>query len=238
MDVVNIIQQHKKLCTLISEKRIKQSLDLLTDMLNLSSSGELRDEFENIVLTYRNMLTYTIDGVRDPARNKIYLKLIQSILKLADRVKQDILSHNSGWHTYWIKQQAEKEMKLSGRTIVETVDDLMFKSELDEWLKLSNEFNTDPESEISRKHRHLIRNIFNHLWITDYYGEAEKSLLDIMLRSDKPDVRTESVKALRPLAGPEQVPALVDLLVRSSDETARKEIGSTIAAAAKRKNRK
>jgi len=185
MDVVKVIQQHKKLCIFVSERRIKQSLDLLTDMITSSSPGDLRDEYDNLVMTYRNMLTYTIEGIEDPERNKIYLKLIQSILRLADRVRQDILSHYSGWHTYWVKQQAEKEMKLSGKTIVETVDDLMFKSELDEWLKLSNEINSDPESEIAKKHRQLIKNIFNHLWLTDYYGEAENSLIDIILKSGK-----------------------------------------------------
>ncbi len=185
MDVAKTIQQHKKLGNLISEKRIKQSLDILSDMIAGTSSGDLRDEFDNLVMTYRNMLTYTIEGIKDPERNKIYLKLIQSILRLADRVRQDILSHYSGWHTYWVKQQAEKEMKLSGKTIVETVDDLMFKSELDEWLKLSNEINPNPESEISLKHKQLIKNIFNHLWLTDYYGEAENSLINIILKSGK-----------------------------------------------------
>lgn len=185
MDVSKVIQQHKRLCTLISEKKIKQSLDILDDMISGSSSGDMRDEYDNLEMTYRNMLTYTIEGIEDPERNKIYLKLIQSILVLSDRARQDILSHNSGWHTYWVKQQAEKEMKLSGKTIVETVDDLMFKNELDEWLKLSNEINPDPDSEISRKHKRLIKNIFNHLWLTDYYGEAENSLVNIILKSGK-----------------------------------------------------
>ncbi|MBK7132882.1 MAG: tetratricopeptide repeat protein [Bacteroidales bacterium] len=185
MNVTKVIQQHKKLCSLVSEKRIKQSLDILSDMITGSASGDLHDEYDNIVMTYRNMLTYTIEGINDPERNKIYLKLIQSILGLSDRVRQDILSRYSGWHTYWIKEQAEKEIKLSGKTIVETVDDLMFKSELDEWLKLSNEVNPNPESEISRKHRQLIKNIFNHLWLTDFYGEAENSLIKIILKSGK-----------------------------------------------------
>jgi tetratricopeptide (TPR) repeat protein len=185
MDVSIIIEQHKRLCTLISEKKIKQSLDILSDMISYSTSGDMRDDYDDIEMTYKNMLTYTIDGIKDPERNKVYLKLIQSILSLSDRVRQDILSHNSGWHTYWVKQQAEKEMKLSGRTIVETVDDLMFKSELDEWLKLTNEVLPDPDSEISRKHKRLIKNIFNHLWLTDYYGEAESSLINIILNSGK-----------------------------------------------------
>jgi tetratricopeptide (TPR) repeat protein len=183
MDVAKIIQQHKKLNRLVSEKRIKQSLDLMSDMLTNSSSGDFRDEYGNISMTYKNMLIYTIDGIEDPERNKIYLKLIQSILSLADRVKQDILSRNSGWHTYWVKQQAEKEMKLSGKTIVESADDLMFKSDLDEWLKISTETIQNPHSNPTATHHKLIRNIFNHLWLTDYYGEAEKSLVDIILKS-------------------------------------------------------
>jgi tetratricopeptide (TPR) repeat protein len=185
MDIKKTIQQHKQLCTFVSEKKIKQSLDILSDMIASAASGNLRDEYEDLVMTYRNMLSYTIEGINDPERNKVYLKLIQSILELSDKVRQDILSHNSGWNTYWVKQQAEKEQKLTGKTIVETVDDLMFKSELDEWLKLSNEINPDPESDMSKKHKQLIKNIFNHLWLTDYYGEAEESLINIILNSGK-----------------------------------------------------
>lgn len=177
--------QHKLLCKLISEKRIKQSLDILQDMISISSLGDLRDEYNNIVLTYRNMLSYTIEGINDPERSRVYLKLIQSILGLADRLRQDILSRYSGWHTYWVMQQTLKEQKLAGKTLVETVDDLMFKSELDEWLKLSSEINPDPESKISIKYKQLIRKIFNHLWLTDYYGEAESSLVRIIISSGK-----------------------------------------------------
>jgi tetratricopeptide (TPR) repeat protein len=185
MEIKKTIQQHKQICSFVEDRKIKQSLDILKDMMQASSSGHLRDEYDNLVLTYRNMLAYTIEGINDPERDKIYLKLIQSILELSDRVRQDILSYNSGWNTYWVKQQAEKEQRLTGKTLVESVDDLMFKSELDEWLRLSNEINPDPESEIAQKHRHLIRNIFNHLWLTDYYGEAEDSLLSIILGSGK-----------------------------------------------------
>lgn len=196
MDVARIIQQHRKLNKLVQERRLKESLDILSDMISASSTGELRDSYDNIVMTYRNLLTYTIDGIKDPERDKIYTKLIQGILELSDRSRQDILSRSSGWHTYWVRQQAEKELRLSGKTIIESVDDLMFKSDLDEWLNISSEIiqnpksagsaraeNTvhNPSSEASRNHRKLIRNIFNHLWLTDYYGEAEESLLNIIL---------------------------------------------------------
>jgi len=180
-----IILQHKLVCKLISEKKIKQSLDILEDMISVSSLGDLRDEYNNIVMTYRNMLSYTIEGINDPERHKVYLKLIQSILRLADRLRQDILSRYSGWHTYWVMQQTIKEQKLAGKSLVETVDDLMFKPELDEWLKLTGDINPDPESELAIKHKQLISKIFNHLWLTDYFGEAEDSLIRIILDSGK-----------------------------------------------------
>lgn len=185
METVKVIQQHKRISKLIAEKKVKQSLDILESMISESSGGLLRDEYDDIVLTYRNILRYTIEGVKDPERNKIYLKVMQTILTLSDRVRQDILSHYSGWNTYWVKQQMEKEHKLSGKSIVETVDDLMFKHELDEWLKITSEINPDPDSEISRKHKQLIKNIFNHLWLTDYFGEAEDSLISIIRSSGK-----------------------------------------------------
>ncbi|HZL76488.1 MAG TPA: tetratricopeptide repeat protein [Bacteroidales bacterium] len=184
-DINKTIQQHKHLCNLVSERKIKQSLDILSDMMTNASSGDFHDEYDDLVMTYRNMLTYTIEGINDPERSKVYLKLIQSILELSDKVRQDILSHYSGWNTYWVKQQAEKEQKLTGKTLVETVDDLIFKTELDELLNHNIEINADPESELAKKHKQLIRNIFNHLWLTDNYGEAEESLIDIILHSGK-----------------------------------------------------
>ncbi|HEX2920010.1 MAG TPA: tetratricopeptide repeat protein [Bacteroidales bacterium] len=183
MEISKVITQHKRISKLVSEKKLKQALDILEDMVKGAISGNFRDEYDDLVMTYKNMLTYTIDGVADPERHKIYIKLIQSILSLTDRAKQDILSRNSGWHTYWVKQQLEKEIRLSGKTIIDTVDDLNFKSELDEWLKISKEAIQNPHSDNSQRHNRLIRNIFNHLWLTDYYGEAENSLITIIKKS-------------------------------------------------------
>jgi tetratricopeptide (TPR) repeat protein len=180
-----VISQHKNIVSLISEKRIKQGLDLLNSMMERGSPGLFKDDLESLSMTYRNMLMYTIDGVNDPERDRVYHKLQQSILGLADRVKQDILSRYSGWHTYWVKQQAEREQLLSGKTITDSVDDLIFKEDLDEWLRVPGEVSNDHGSEQAIRHRQLIRSIFNHLWLTDYYGEAEFSLIDIIYGTGK-----------------------------------------------------
>jgi len=178
--MIRIIEQHREIVSLISKRRVKKSLEILHNMLEKSSQGMFNDEFDALTLTYKNMLKYTIEGINDPERDKIYNNLLKSILQLADKAKQDILSRHSGWHTYWVKQQTEKEQLLSGQTLIETVDDLLFKRELDELLRVTPEVNSDPESSEALVHKKLIRDIFNHLWITDFYGGVENSLTGIV----------------------------------------------------------
>ena len=58
MEIKKTLQQHKQVCTLVSEKKIKQSLDILADMISGASSGDLRDEYENVVMTYQGTCSH------------------------------------------------------------------------------------------------------------------------------------------------------------------------------------
>lgn len=185
MNTSAIILQHKRVCNLIVRRKVKQSLDILDDMLDNVSFGDLRDEFEDLKMTYRNIIKYTVDGIKDPERETVYIKLLQSILKLNDRIKQDILARHSGWYTYSVRKNQEKEEKLRGGNIIQSVDDLVFKAQLDDLLA-SADIGTLGHSEGDTNAREMLSGaIFNHLWLTDYYGDAEESLIDIICTSGK-----------------------------------------------------
>ncbi|HNX67535.1 MAG TPA: tetratricopeptide repeat protein [Bacteroidales bacterium] len=185
MNIATIIQQHKKICTLISQKKVKQSLDIIESMLVYASYGGFRDEFEDNKMTYLNILKYTMEGVDDPERKKIYNKFLQDILKLSDRIKQDILARYSGWYTYNVRKIEEKEESKRGKTIIQGIDDLAFKSELDRLLESSEISVSDDATGEAMSRRNLTNSIFNHLWLTDYYGDAEENLVDIIRHSEK-----------------------------------------------------
>ncbi len=185
MNVTVIIQQHKKICELVNQKKIKQSFDIIEGMLAYASSGALRDEFEDIKMTYRNILKYTIEGVVDPERKKIYNKCMQDLLRLADRLKQDILARYSGWYTYSVRRADKIEDEMRGITLANSIDDLAFKSELDKVLVSADITSSDPESDLFLMRKRLTGNIFNHLWLSDYYGEAEKGLTEIIRQPDR-----------------------------------------------------
>jgi len=185
MDTNKLIKKHNRITALISGKQVRQSINIIRELVGASHNGDHGRQLENIENTYKNMVKYTIEGVHDPERHKVLTRMLQSLLELADNIKQEILAKDSGWHTYWLKESMLKEQKLAGKSIIETVDDLLFKEELDEWLQQAGTGSQDPESDYAKKHRILINNIFNHLWLTDHYGEAETGLFRLIMDRDK-----------------------------------------------------
>lgn len=183
MNINTVILQHKSVCNLVVRRKVRQSFAIMSDMLDNVSVGELRDEFSELQMTYRNILKYTVEGIHDPERQKIYNRLLQNILRLNDRIKQDILARYSGWYTYSVRTREEKEERLRGGNIIQSVDDLVFKARLDRLLSSAEIVKPGTDSEKAKETERLSGIIFNHLWLTDYYGDAEESLLNLLIGS-------------------------------------------------------
>lgn len=180
MEPVKVLNRYKMITSLILKKRVKKGLENLGEFAAQSSNPDHSERLNMLSITYRNMIKYTAEGVYDPERQKVYYHLQQSLLELNDEIRLDLLSRFSGWQTFWLKSNLEKEKQLAGKKIIEKIDDLTFKSELDEWLKESGTTLSEPYSDLNIRHEKLIENIFNHLWLTDKYGEAEDELIKII----------------------------------------------------------
>mgnify|MGYP000847460383 FL=1 len=185
MNINTVILQHKSVCNLVVRRKVRQSFEIMSDMLDNVSVGELRDQFAELQMTYRNILKYTVDGIHDPEKQKVYNRLLQNILRLNDRIKQDILARYSGWYTFSVRAREQKEESLRGGIIIQSVDDLVFKSRLDNLLASAEIGKPGSQTEAARETERLSGIIFNHLWLTDYYGEAEESLLDLLIGSGR-----------------------------------------------------
>ncbi len=177
INVKKINSSYNQLCSLISSKKIKDALDVLKDLISKAAFSDYFIQQEHLESTYEQMLRYTLDGVHDPEREKIYQNLQVSILKLADKVRSLLLMKYAGWHTFTLKADLEKKQKLTGKGVIETLDDLAFRIELDE---IINEDKTTPNTSDLRR-RDLIMEIFKHLWLTDHYMEAENGLVGTLI---------------------------------------------------------
>ncbi|MCF8224723.1 MAG: hypothetical protein K9J30_02465 [Bacteroidales bacterium] len=173
ISVKRIHSKYDQICSSIFSKKIKDALEILKELISESGYNDYFIQQEHLESTYEQMLKYTLEGIHDPERKKIYMKLQVSLLDLVENVKAALLRNYSGWHTYILQQELEKKQKLTGKGIIESLDDLAFHSELDE---IINDNKQSPETSDQRR-RDLVMDIFRHLWLSDHYGEAENSLV-------------------------------------------------------------
>ncbi len=76
------------ICNSLTNRRLKPAFDLLGNLIAENGLGIYMDECTRLEDTYHNMLKYTVEGVLDPERQKIYNKLIVSVFELADNINE------------------------------------------------------------------------------------------------------------------------------------------------------
>lgn len=172
INVSKIKSRYKHLCHLVSVRRVKDAMDVLNRLVSESGYSDFFIQQEHLEHTYEQMLNYMLEGIQDPERDKVYNKLLTSILELADKVKDRLMESHSGWHTYILKREVDQQQELTGRRVIETMDDLSFKRELDEMI---DEGRISPEADGERRQK-LSADIFKHLWLSNRFNEAENSL--------------------------------------------------------------
>lgn len=175
--VRKIKADYQHLCKLVASRRVKDALDVLGNLVSESGYSDFFIQQEHLEHTYEQMLNYMLEGVQDPQRDTVYNKLLRSILELADKVKDRLMENHSGWHTYTLKKDLEQQQELTGIKVIETLDDLSFKRELDEML---DESRISPEED-NEGRRKLGAEIFRHLWLSNNYSEADNNLVSSIL---------------------------------------------------------
>jgi len=78
--------QFALICDHISERRLKPAFSQLEVLIKETAQPIFLDEWRNLEETYRYMLKYTVEGINDPERQKIYRKLIVSAFSLLDKI--------------------------------------------------------------------------------------------------------------------------------------------------------
>ena len=78
--------RYDAICDDLAKRRLKPAFDRLEKLINESGQLLFLDEWRNLDQTYHFMLKYTVEGIQDPERQKVYRKLIVSVYELADKV--------------------------------------------------------------------------------------------------------------------------------------------------------
>lgn len=181
MTDTEIKNTHREIIQLLIQKRVKDALDRLHKLIVIARRGEFRNQYENNLETYKYILKYLVDGIEDPEREKVYNKLLLSTLKLADKVKESLLTQQSGMEIYRIKSDFEKRMGLIKEEAVEAVSDLSFDNELNTLLR--DAFLKKDESKSREDRDRVLTHLFNLIWLTDEFYDADIQLIQSIRKS-------------------------------------------------------
>jgi len=183
MDKKSLDRNYLKVEEHVINKRLKDALDLLKDLVINSRRGEFIAQFEALDDTYENLLKYSVEGVKDPERSNIYHRLHVSVLELADVAIQHAYMNESDQYVYRLKKKIEFESKQVKDEAIDTIENLVFEEELSDILQSSIESNTD-EKEEYYKHHEILLKIFNLIWLTDKFKDSDTELIDTIWKAE------------------------------------------------------
>ncbi len=173
-------ERYRAINRLVASRRLKKALEDLADLITITREGTFRASLDNLSTTYENMLRYTLEGVEDPEREKIYDHLRRSIVELNTRLRGKVMEEDPLLQTSVLKRDMAVRQQLSGKEFISTLDDLYFRSDLEQLMKKHYGVSTPPLSETRARHE-TIRNIFNFFWLSDTYNDAASDLAALTL---------------------------------------------------------
>lgn len=150
-----LLKKHALCCQLVIEKKIHEAFTALQELIDLAHNSDLQTRLDNDRQTYTNILRYSFGEVEDPEKKTVYYHLLRSLLELADDTLELTLS-GTGLRSYKTHQNRTAD------TVAENIRNLASLQE-------------DKRSE-------EIKQMFNYLWLTDKYHEAEKSFVEMALQ--------------------------------------------------------
>ncbi len=153
----------------LASRRLKPAFDMLGKIISEYGLGVYYDEYRSLEETYHFMLKYTVEGIKDPERKKIYRKLIVSVYELADKINEAVLLRISSSIEY------EKKRLLKNDFIPSLP---LFISEFDDFY-LTDEAGGDAEASLkaAKEHQKKMMKLFHHVWLSDKFSSEDADAL-------------------------------------------------------------
>ena len=173
--------QYASICHHLTERRLKPAFDSIKVLINETAQPLFLDEWRNLDQTYHYMLQYTVEGIRDPERQKIYRNLIVSAFELLDTI------YDAARYKFSSSLEYEKKRTFISNINFETLLVELESRELDDDLDallsgtdLKRDAEQTGETELQAK----FVTLFYHIWLKNKLNNEEKSFLQEFYKND------------------------------------------------------
>jgi tetratricopeptide (TPR) repeat protein len=182
MTFAELTDKYQQVIQFVEDQRINEAMDAMGSMAVLCTKRDLGIQLEKHRDTYRNMLTYSFELGDDPEKEKVFNRLMKSVLELNDDIREDILMKERLISYYQLKQEVEQN-RLS-RASSDLAENLAFRKEI-EYILSEEEQSKEDKSEDDQlvDYQKSLLSIFRMIWLTDKFREAEISMAGKICKS-------------------------------------------------------
>jgi tetratricopeptide (TPR) repeat protein len=180
-------KKYNEVFDLVFKDRLLDALRIVSELSDQAASADLQNHYREIMETYRNMLKYSFELASDPERTKIHNRLKQSVLELADDIRE-----------LWIRMtnQFERAEQAEGIAHFEVV----FLTDIPKTiLKLSREITVSAPADSSvsdnrlGESQQILYQMFHWLWLKNRIDGETRSFFHQLMNAEEVDW---SIKAL------------------------------------------
>ncbi|MDR1936921.1 MAG: tetratricopeptide repeat protein [Tannerellaceae bacterium] len=154
MTLQEINQAYNRIVGLLDNKELKSAFDSLQSFISGSREYAFQDKLNEMQETYKNMLRYRMDGVKDPMQGQIYQSIRTSAYELADQLRHTLLTAGSSLAFYSRRRNLQP---LQGITL----------NELQAQLPIH--YNTGNRA----RYEEILSLLFNRIWVSDWLTPDE-----------------------------------------------------------------
>ena len=184
MNRKEIWENHQLASDFIAKRQLGNALDLFYQMAAEANSDYYQLQLDKHKETYSSILQYAFKEMDDPQRDEIYFRLLKDILEIGDKLKEHLLTINSGSSVYKTKWKIEQNIQDGKIDYNELLSNLTKDDELDDLLKDTN-ITTQEGTTSATERNEVISDLFRVIWLVDKYGEDEIALLNNINSSEK-----------------------------------------------------
>lgn len=168
MTPTEIHSTYKKTLTYLTEGRLKNAFEKITELNTELQSAAHEQNIENMQTSYRYLLQYFMEGANDPERKTIYNKLIARIFTVAAEMRDELLTRDSTNFEFTQKRYFPYKEQLSPANIREWINRKEKLAELHE----INTGDIEKENRIESEFENAVRYLFNYFWLKTNYDSA------------------------------------------------------------------
>ncbi len=174
--------QYDQICRNLEIHKLKPAFDQLEKLIKDSGLLVYLDEWRNLEQTYSYMLKYTVEGIKDPERQKVYRKLIVSVFNLVDKINDEIKTQISS-KLEFEKKRGFPESSVEVTSLLPELEDFYLHKELQELVDKTG-FVSSSDVLNAQTHQQKVVSLFYYLWFKNKLDQNDIELLLAFLKSE------------------------------------------------------